>query len=491
MPTAHLAIDIGASGGTCQLGTVGTDTLERREIARFDNRPIRREDGRYVWDLDRLTDEVVAGIRRAVAIESGLDSIGIDTWGVDVGLLADGEPIRNPYAYRDPTAYGTLPEVLASVDRREIFEATGIAHWDARTTLPAYYFLARREPAVLAAADTLLAMPQLLATRLGARPCIDPTVASTTQLFDPRAGDWAGELLSRLDLPTDVLPEPVPPGTRIGTVDRDAVGEIDVEPPIVLPASHDTASAVAALPFRGDDRAFLATGTVFILGVERPAPVLSDAAFRAGVSNELGVDGTVRVLKNLNNGFFLLEECRSVWRDQGHGVDYETLLDAASAAPPFRSLIDPAATRFDTVGEMPAKIRRFCAATDQPVPASVGAVTRCILESLAGTVALLIDDVLAAAEADSDRLHLCGGGVRNEPFCRMVADATGREVIAGPAEAATVGNLLVQARTSDSIASIAAGRRLVEAELGVDRYRPTDSTDWTDAIDRLASLDPA
>ena len=488
MASAHLAIDIGASGGTVQFATIGEDSFDLEEIARFDNGPVRRADGRYVWPIDRLTSDVVAAIQHADESVPRLDSIGIDTWGVDVGLLAEGDPIQDPYAYRDPTVYGTLGDVLASVDRRTIFEATGISHWQARTTLPALYHLAHREPDVIAAADTMLMMPQLVATRLGGRPCIDPTIASTTQLFDPRTGNWATDLCARLGIPIDLLPRPMQPGTRIGTLDPNVAGHLESDPAIVLPASHDTASAVAALPFRAGGRAFLATGTVFILGVERSTPMFSEPAYQADLSNEIGIDGTIRLLANLNNGFFLLEECRAVWRDQDVATDYPSLLEAARNSEPFRSLIDPEAAVFDSVGTMPARIRQFCARTGQPVPESIGEITRCILESLAGNVAVRLDDVLAVAGQQSDRLHVCGGGVRNDLFCQLVADATGMEVLTGPAEAAAIGNLLVQARTFGSIDSITAGRRLVENTLGVERYRPTEDDGWSDALDRFERL---
>ena len=487
MQSAHLAIDIGASGGTAYLGRVGVECLEIEESYRFPNRPVKRADGRYVWNVPRLTHQLIEGIRRADAMADGLDSIGIDTWGVDFGLVADGDLLQNPYSYRDPVVYGTHAGITKQVDRKAIFDATGISHWDARTSLAAYYYLTEQQPDLLDEAEALLMMPQVFAQQLGAHPCVDPTIASTTQLFDPRTECWATELLAALDLPTDVLPSPETPGSILGSLDTDVTG-LESNPALVLPASHDTASAVAALPFRDANRVFLATGTVFILGVVREEPLLSEAAFEVGISNELGVNDTVRILKNMNNGFFLFEQCRSVWANQDEPVDYGRLITAAQSAEPFQSLIDPDAALFETVGDMPAKIQQYCAATDQPVPATNGAITRCIFESLATKAALLLDEIIKLVGMRSDRLHVCGGGVRNELFCQMLADATDMEVYAGPAEAAVVGNLLVQARTAGTIECIAAGRRLVEMELGLDRYAPVPTAGWTSAHRRMERL---
>jgi len=485
----HLAVDIGATGGKVYLGTVGESTLGIEEVHRFDNRPVQREDGRYVWDVPGLVESVVEGIGHGDAAADELDSVGVDTWGVDFGLFADGELIQNPYSYRDPTAYGRLEELLGRVDKPDIFGATGLSHWQARNSLWQYYYLANYEPGLLEAADTLLMMPGTIAAHLGGRPCADPTIASTTQMFDPRSYTWATDLLDRLDLPTDVLPEVAPPGTEIGELDADIAADLDSRPDIVLPGSHDTASAVAAMPFTGDSRAFLATGTVFIMGVEIDEPNLSAAAGEAAISNEIGVEGTVRFLKNLNNGFFLLEECREVWAAAGGTTDYADLLAGAAGAEPLRSLVDPEAPVFDTVEEMPAKIRSYCEQTDQPAPRDEGEMTRCILESLATKTSLVLETILAVAGEDSDRLHLGGGGVRNELFCRMVAGATGMEVVAGPSDAAAIGNILLQARAAGTIDSVAEGRRLVDAELALDRYEPAGDGRWTEARERMRRLE--
>lgn len=485
----HLAIDIGATGGKVYVGTADGSSLSFGEVHRFENRPIERH-GRWVWNVERLLEGIGKGIEKADE-EGGIESIGVDSMGVDFGLFEDGELIQEPYSYRDPTVSSTRDEMLESASKREVFEATGINHWNAKNSLWQYHYLANNEREAFERADTMVNMPQVVSTLLGGRSCAEVTVASTTQMLDPRTYTWATDLLDRLGLPTGPLPPIERPGTRIGELDPRIATDVSSMPDIVLPASHDTAAAVAAMPFSEDDRAFLSTGTVFIMGVEVDEPIVSDAAFEIGASNEVGVDGTIRFLKNLNNGFFLLEECRHSWKEHGEEHGYDPLMSSAEDASPFRSLIDPDAKLFETVGEMPEKIRSYCAQTDQPVPDGKGEMTRCILEGLTLKTALILEDVFEVTGTSSDVLHLGGGGVRNELFCEMVAAATGQTVVAGPSDAAAVGNILVQASAYDRIDSIREGRRLVERELNLTRYGPHDTEGWEAAKNRLQQLESA
>lgn len=486
MDATYLSVDIGANGGKMYTGRVGDDQVELTEVHRFDNRPVER-DGRYVWDVPHLTAEVVAGIERADSAAEDLSSVAIDTWGVDMGLFDGDELVQPPYAYRDTRTSSTKDELLAAASKREIFDATGLNHWNAECTLWQYHYLSREEPAALDAADRVAMMPQTIAAHLGGRPTSEATIASTTQMLDPRTRDWARAFLRRLDLPVDPLPEVEPIGTSLGSLSPEVRRRIDADPELLLPASHDTAAAVAAMPLDEDNRAFLSTGTVFIAGVELDAPNLSTAAFEVGASNELGPEGTVRFLRNMNNGFFLLEECREVWKRRGKTYSYGELLEGARKAAPFRSLLDPDDRVFSTVGDMPAKIARYCEETGQPVPGNEGEMTRCILETLAANTGLLLEDLLSVA-GDSDRVHVGGGGVRNELFCQMVADATERPVVAGPVEAAAVGNLFTQARADGLVDDLADWRGLVERSIEFRRYEPRRPGEWTDAKHRLKEL---
>jgi rhamnulokinase len=477
----HVAIDIGASGGTAFVGRITPSAIDVAEVHRFENAPVDR-DGRYVWDIDALVDGITAGIAVAGNHAGSLDTVGIDTWGLDFGLLADGDLLRPPTSYRDPEVAATKEALFDAVGKRRLFKTTGVSNWTTPNTLWQLHTLAERDPGLLERADRLLLMPQLLSALLGGRPIGEVTVASTTQMVDARTRGWATDLLEDLGLPTGLLPSLAEPGESLGRL-RGSDAPTPA-PELVVPASHDTAAAVAGLPLDGD-AAFLNTGSWFILGVERDAPIYSDAAFEHGFSNELGADGTVRLLKNIN-GFFLLEACRAAWDEAGEPTGYDRLLSAARAAEPRQSLVDPDAETFSIDGSMPAQIRSYCRRTGQPVPDTQGAVVRCLLDSVVTKTALALDQLGAAAGTSPDRLVLGGGGARNELFCRLLADAAERPVETGPVEATAVGNLLTQAVGAGTLPDLDSGRELVEASFGMDTYDPGDG--WPAAKERLRAL---
>lgn len=481
----HVAIDLGASGGTVFLGRITASSFTIEEVHRFDNRPVER-DGQYVWDLDGLVDHIAAGLDAAADHADGLDTVGIDTWGLDFGLLSDGEPLRDPISYRDPESTAAREELFETVGKRRLFEATGITNWNTPNTLWQLHTVAQREPELLERAERLLMMPQLLSLLLGGRPTGEVTVASTTQMVDPDSREWATDLLEELSLPTDLLPSLAEPGERLGIVDERFAPDPDASPELLTPASHDTAAAVAGLPL-SDDAAFLNTGSWFILGVERDEPVRTDAAFEYSLSNELGANGTVRVLKNVN-GFFLLEECRTAWREADEPVDYDHLLSAARQAPPRVALVDPDADAFSIERSMPDQIRAYCRRTDQPVPTGQGGVVRCLLDSLVTKTTLVLDQLAAAIGETPARIALGGGGARNDLFCQLLSDATGRPVTAGPVEATAVGNLLTQAVAVDTLSDLKAGRRLVKTSFDPTTYEPADSDGWDRAKERMREL---
>ncbi|WP_222913061.1 FGGY-family carbohydrate kinase [Natrinema sp. SYSU A 869] len=481
----HVAIDLGASGGTVFLGSVTSSSFTVEEVYRFDNRPIDR-DGRYVWDLDTLVDHITAGLDAAADHTDGLDTVGIDTWGLDFGLLEDGELLRAPTSYRDPEAAATCEELFDVAGKRRLFEATGIANWNTPNALWQLHTIAEYDPELLERADELLMIPQLLSLLVGGRPIGEVTVASTTQMVDPESRTWAIDLLEELGLPTDLLPSLAEPGERLGTVDERVAPDPDAPPELLAPASHDTAAAVAGLPLT-DDAAFLNTGSWFILGVERDEPVRTTAAFEHSLSNELGVDDTVRLLKNVN-GFFLLEECRSAWREAREPTDYEHLLSAARRAPPRAALVDPDADAFSIEGSMPEQVRSYCRRTDQPVPTGQGGVVRCLLDSLVTKTALVLDQLATAVDETPTRIALGGGGVRNELFCQLLADATDRTVTAGPVEATAVGNLLTQAIAVGTLSDIEAGRRLIRASFEPTTYEPAGAGGWDREKNKMRDL---
>lgn len=480
----HLAVDLGANGGKAYLGHF-EEGVTVEEVHRFDNRPVEH-DGRYVWEIDRIRAEIEAAIREADG-RADIETVGLDTWGVDFGLLAGGELLRPPTSYREPSVTSTRDDILDCASKREIFEATGINNWNTPNTLWQYHHLVTREPDVYERADRVVMTPQLLSTLLGGRPAGEVTIASTSQMLDTRSKTWAEGLLDALDLPTGPLPDVEDPGGRLGSLRPGLAADIDGDPQLVLPASHDTASAVAGLPLDDDARAFLSTGTWFIPGVELAAPKIDDDAFAVGASNELGAGGRVRFIRNVT-GFFLLEECLAAWESGDGSLGYGQLVAEAREADPFGPLVDPEADAFDISGEMPAAIRAFCEETGQRPPGDRGALVRTILESLAARAAIVLEEILTAAGTDADRLHLGGGGVRNELFCGMLASALDRQVVAGPAEATAVGNLLTQAMAAGSVSDLAAGREQVAAAFSPTTYHPTRTDDWGEVKSRMREL---
>jgi rhamnulokinase len=483
----HVAIDIGASGGTVFLGRVTPETFEVREVDRFDNGPVEI-DGRHAWDLAALRSNVVEGLRAAdEAASGGADVVGIDTWGLDFALRSDGEVLRPPTSYRDPDAIASRDALFERVDRRAVFDATGITHWNTPNSLWQLYTIAQREPELLERADSLLMMPQLLSTLLGGEPAGEITIASTTQMVDPERREWATDLLERLALPTDLLPPLEEPGRQLGPVDDEIAASLSGDPEIVTPASHDTAAAVAGLPL-SEGGVFLNTGTWFVIGLERSTPLRSERAFDLGLANELGVDETVRLLKNVD-GFFALEECREAWAEDDRPTDYETLLARAREAPARQALIDPDDEAFGIDVSMPAQIRSYCEATDQPVPATQGEIVRCLVDSLVAKTGLVFDQLQSVADHPLGTIHLGGGGVRNELFCQLLADATGAQVRAGPVEATAVGNVLTQALATGTLPTLEAGRRLVRESFDPVVYDPRVGTDWSQTKRRMTELE--
>ncbi|MEM4782112.1 MAG: rhamnulokinase family protein [Halalkalicoccus sp.] len=480
-----VAIDIGASGGTVYLGRLTASTFELQEVDRFENAPVKAN-GRYVWDLETLRERTIAGVLAADRQANGVDAVGIDTWGLDFGLVRDGTVLRDPTSYRDPEATAAKDELFETVGKRRLFEVTGITNWNTPNTLWQLYTLALEEPSLLERADELLMMPQLLSTLLGGRATGEVTIASTTQMVDPERKRWARDLLAELSLPTELLPDLESPGARLGPVDPEVAASLSTTPELVTPASHDTASAVAGLPLT-DDAAFLSTGSWFLFGVERREPLVTDAAFELSLSNELGADGTVRLLKNVA-GFFLLGEWRNAGREVGEPVEYEHLLRAARSAAPTQSFVDPDAEEFGIEGSMPSKIRSYCQRTGQPVPSRQGEVVRCLLESLAAKTALVFDELGSVVATPPKRIVLGGGGVRNEFFCQLLADATGRPVQAGPTEATAIGNVLTQAIALEIVPDLETGRKLVANQFEPRTYEPVDTDEWGPAKERMVDL---
>ncbi|MFD6656439.1 rhamnulokinase family protein [Streptomyces parvus] len=476
------AVDLGASSGRVMTGRVGPDTLHLAEAHRFPNRPVHLPEG-LRWDILGLYGGVLDGLRAAGPV----DSLGIDSWAVDYGLLAaDGSLLGNPVHYRDRRTEGVPERVWATVPPDALYRATGIQYAPFNTL---YQLVAAQGTPQLAAARQLLLIPDLIAYWLTGERGTELTNASTTQLIDPRTGDWNRALADRLGIDLALFAPLRRPGDPAGTL-LPAVQERTGLPgpvPVTAVGSHDTASAVAAVPAgRGERFAYLCTGTWSLAGLELDAPVTTGASGAANFTNELGIDGTVRFLRNIM-GLWLLQECMRTWEL----ADVTPLLAEAARIPALRYVVDAAAPEFLAPGDMPGRIAAACRADGGPVPHSPGEITRCVLDSLALAHRQAIREAQRLADREADVVHLVGGGARNALLCQLTADACGVPVVAGPAEAAALGNVLVQARAHGLPGDLASTRELIARTQSLTRYEPSgDPTVWEAAGRRTEDTRP-
>jgi rhamnulokinase len=483
-----LALDLGAESGRAVVGHFDGASLRLEEIHRFPNGPVL-VNGHIYWDALRLLSEVKAGIRAAVQkYGKGVVSLGLDTWGVDYGLL-DGQDnlLGNPFHYRDSRTDGMMEALFEVVPRKEVFEHTGIQFMQLNTLYQLYAMRQSGSP-LLDMARTFLNMPDLFNFWLTGRKVSEFSIATTTQFYNPRTKTWAVEMLRRLNLPTAMLGEIVPPGTVVGDLRADVADELVVDPvPVIAPACHDTGSAVAAVPAEGQDYAYISSGTWSLMGVEVADPVITSQSLDYNFTNEGGVCDTFRLLKNIM-GLWLVQECRREWARAGQEYDYDALTQMAADAPPFGPIVDVDAHAFLAPGDMPDKIRRFCRDTGQAVPESKGAVLRCALESLALRYRWVLDKLEDMMGRSIAVVHIIGGGMQNELLCQFASDAMQRPVVAGPIEATAMGNVLMQALALGYIGSLAEGREVVRSSFQVRTYEPVDAAPWEDAYGRYINL---
>lgn len=483
-----LALDLGAESGRAVVGHFDGASLQLEEIHRFPNGPVLIN-GHLYWDALRLLTELKAGIRLA-AQKYGADlvSLSLDTWGVDYGLLDEQDNLLgNPYHYRDSRTDGMLDQVFEVVPREEVFEQTGIQFMQLNT-LYQLYAMRRQGSPLLDMARTLLTMPDLFNFWLTGRKVSEFSISTTTQFYDPRARTWAVDLLRRLDLPTSILAEIVPPGTVLGDLLPEVADELVIDPiPVIAPACHDTGSAVAAVPAQERDVAYISSGTWSLMGVEVDEPVITPQSLGYNFTNEGGVCDTFRLLKNIM-GLWLVQECRREWAREGERYDYAILTEMAAAAPAFGPIVDVDAHRFLSPGDMPGKIRQFCQETGQEVPESKGEVLRCALESLALRYRWVLERLEEMMGRTINVVHIIGGGMQNELLCQFGADAMQRPVIAGPIEATAMGNILMQALALGHIGSLEEGRAVVRRSFRVRTYEPVDAGPWEEAYDRYLRL---
>jgi len=488
-----LAFDLGAESGRGILGRFDGNRLTLEQVHRFENGGVALLDRLY-WDPLRLFGEIESGLGMAGKMEPQLASVGIDTWGVDFVLLAaDGTLLDNPRHYRDARTDGMLETAFQIMPREQIFSHTGIQFMKLNSL---YQLLALRlaDAPQLAAAQQLLMIPDLLHYFLSGERSGEFSNATTTQLFDPTRGGWSTALCEAFDLPQHILPPIAAPGTQLGTV-RDSVAErcgLSKSVPVILPATHDTGAAVAAVPATGvgtGDFAYISSGTWSLMGAELAAPELGADALRQNFTNEGGVGGTYRFLKNIM-GLWLVQECRRTWSLAGRDRSYGELATAAAAAPAFGPLINPDDERFLPPGDMPSRIRAYCEETSQQIPESEGAIIRCVLESLALKYRQTLEQLETVLDRPMKTIHIVGGGIQNELLCELTAHATSRPVVAGPAEATAIGNLLIQALGLGWVESLEQIRQVVIDSFDPTRYEPAvdQAEAWNDAYGRFVRL---
>jgi rhamnulokinase len=477
----YLALDLGAESGRAMLGSISDRSLCLEELHRFANTPVRLPTGLY-WDTLRLFHEIqqgltVAGRERKLA----LSGVGIDTWGVDFGLLgADGALVDNPRHYRDPRNNGILAKAFQVVPREEIFAHTGLQFMQLNSLFQLYAMRLASSPA-FETARTLLMMPDLFNYWLTGVARVELSDASTTQFYNPVRRGWATELFHRFGLPTAILAEIVPSGTLLGPL-LDHVAEAAglASTPVYATCGHDTASAVAAVPAQDGNWCYISSGTWSLMGVELPEPVINEGALRLNFTNEIGFGGSVRFLKNIA-GLWLVQECRRAWALEGREFSYDELARLAATAAPFRAVIDPDA--FLEPGRLPEKIAAFCRSTGQAEPDSPAAFCRTIFESLALRYRQVLESLETLLGRPLEVIHIVGGGSRNQVLNQFVADATGRPVIAGPSEATAAGNVLVQAIGSGVLPGLAEARELVRSSFPLTSVEPKPQADWDRAYE--------
>lgn len=488
-----LAADLGASNGRVLLGRWDGERFQLEVLHRFENGPTNVL-GRLYWDVLGLWREVKTGMMRyAAANAAPLAGIGIDTWGVDYGLLdAAGRLLGNPVHYRDSRTQGMVDALFTRIPKHEVFDLTGIQFLELNTLFQLYSMRVQGDPQ-LDAARRLLLMPDLFHYWLSGEQVAEYTIASTTQMLLARERRWATEMLARLDLPTAILPPIVQPGAVIGPLLPQVAEETGVAAgaPVVASAAHDTGSAVAAIPGLDAHSVYLSSGTWSLMGIEVRQPIINAKMLDLNFTNEGGVDGTIRLLKNIS-GLWLLQESRRQWEREGRAYTWEALLAEAARATPFRSIINSDAPDFNTPAAMVDAIRAFCRRTHQPEPQTPGEVVRCCLESLAlryRWVVEALEEILASTGLSRgrqlDTIRVVGGGSQNRLLNQFTADACGRTVVTGPVEAAALGVIMMQAVATGHLANVAEGRAAIAASIEQEVFTPHATAGWDDAYARF------
>lgn len=479
-----LAFDFGASSGRAMLFTLENGKLSIEEMHRFSNDPVM-VNGKYMWDVLRLFYEIKKGINKTVnAGHADIEAIGIDTWGVDYGLFDEnGMLLQNPYHYRDTRTDGMIEEADKEIGKRYIFDRTGI-QFNFFNTIFQLMAAKKSGDSALKSAKKLLMMPDIFNFFLTGVMKNEYTEASTSQLLDPVNKVWDKELIEKIGIPYDIFCDIIKPGEVIGMLSDDICAELGCpKVPVIAVGSHDTASAVASVPAgEGYNYAYISSGTWALMGCEIDEPKINDATFKYDITNEGGVCDKIRLLKNIM-GLWIIQESRRQWEREGKELSFNDLEQAAWKAEPFKSFIDPDYQDFATPGNMPEKIRNFCRKTGQPVPESEGEVIRCVAQSLAFKCRMTLEALEDIQGGKIDVIHMIGGGIKDSMVCGFISCATGRKVMAGPVEATSTGNAVVQLMSLGKIESLKEGREIIKNSFPIKVYEPEESEKWNEAYE--------
>lgn len=483
-----IAFDFGAESGRAILGSLEGKQIRLEELHRFPNKQISVS-GHIHWDMAYLMAELKKGLRSAVELGyQELRGLGVDTWGVDFGLVGrNNQILGHPFAYRDPRTQGMMDKAFQLISRERMYHWTGIQFMQFNSVFQLLSMVESKSP-LLKQCETLLFMPDLFNFLLTGHKCSEYTIASTSQLLNAKNKNWEPEIFEKLELPLDIMAPVAPPGTSVGRLLPAISEETGIMPvDVIAPASHDTASAVAAVPARSSNWAYLSSGTWSLLGIEVDVPVITQDSLKNNFTNEGGVGGKIRFLRN-TMGLWLLQRCLKSWQEQGDTLGYDELEGLAHEGREFKCIVDPDNQTFLNPPDMPAAIVGFCQSTGQPFPEKKGEFVRCILESLALKYRFLIEKLNAMNPEPVEVLHIVGGGSRNDLLNQFTANATGLPVIAGPVEATAVGNIIVQAIAKKILSGIEEGRRVVARSFPLKDFHPADQDKWNDVYDRTKGM---
>lgn len=481
-----LAFDFGASSGRAIIGCFDGDKITLEEVHRFSNDPVS-VGGTVYWDVLRLFYEIKQGIVKA-KIAGGFDSIGIDTWGVDFGLIdSEGKLMENPVHYRDTRTAGLVEESFKTMPKEKLYGITGIQFMELNTLFQ-LISLKKYRPWMLERADKMLFMPDLFGYMLTGKMCAEYSIASTSQLIDLETKSWSEEILDAFGIKKSLFAPLVKPGTVLGELSKEICEECGVDPvPVISVCGHDTQSAITSVPCEDGDFAFLSSGTWSLFGTELDKPIVNETSMNINITNEGGFDGSTGFLKNII-GLWLIQESRRQWKREGEEYSYADLEKLALAAEPFKCFIDPDAPEFVPHGNIPERVREFCRKTGQFVPETVGEIMRCIYESLAMKYRLTFEKLRECTERDYPVIHVIGGGTKDGLLCQMTANSCDRTVKAGPIEATVMGNVAVQLMSDGSVENIGQARKIIAESSELKIFEPKDTGDWAKAYEDFLKI---